>query len=154
MEATPLQVAQQSAARIAVLRASASATGPKDGIVAVKVCQLLHLSMHPWLLHSFLSYALGAAGPPLHIVYLREMYETAEWVQVQYPDALQTMLTDLRSIRNWAGYLQKTEIKFDMVSAVDELAKQVSLLLHAPSNLPHAESVWANIAWMPGGKIL
>ena len=35
------------------------------------------------------------------------------------------MLTDLRSIRKWAGYLQKTEIKFDMVSAVDELAKQV-----------------------------
>ena len=45
MEATPLQVAQQSAARTAVLRASASATGPKDGIVAVKVCLLLHLSM-------------------------------------------------------------------------------------------------------------
>ena len=45
--------------------------------------------------------------------------------QVQYPDALPTMLTDLRSIRKWAGYLQKTEIKFDMLSAVDELAKQV-----------------------------
>lgn len=47
-------------------------------------------------------------------------------LQVQYPDALPTMLTDLRSIRNWAGYLQKTEIKFDMLSAVDELAKQVT----------------------------
>ena len=47
--------------------------------------------------------------------------------QVQYPDALPTMLTDLRSIRKWAGYLQKTEIKFDMLSAVDELAKQVLL---------------------------
>jgi hypothetical protein len=46
-------------------------------------------------------------------------------VQVQYPDALQTMMTDLSSIRNWAGFLQKTEIKFDMLSAVDELAKQV-----------------------------
>lgn len=58
-------------------------------------------------------------------VYLHKMYDTAEQVQVQYPDALQTMLTDLGSIRNWAGYLQKTEIKFDMLSAVDELAKQV-----------------------------
>lgn len=48
-------------------------------------------------------------------------------VQVQYPDALQTMITDLRSIRNWAGFLQKTEIKFDMLNAVDELAKQVRL---------------------------
>ena len=85
----------------------------------------------------------------MHILYLYEMYETAEWVQVQYPDALQTMLTDLRSIRNWAGYLQKTEIKFDMVSAVDELAKQVSLLLHAPSIVPHAKSVLANIACLP-----
>lgn len=44
--------------------------------------------------------------------------------QVQYPDAQQTMMTDLKSIRNWAGFLQKTEIKFDMLSAVDELAKQ------------------------------
>ena len=49
-------------------------------------------------------------------------------MQVQYPDALQTMITDLRSIRNWAGFLQKTEIKFDMLSAVDELAKQVRQL--------------------------
>lgn len=49
--------------------------------------------------------------------------------QVQYPDALQTMMTDLASIRNWAGFLQKTEIKFDMLSAVDELAKQVCVFL-------------------------
>jgi len=62
------------------------------------------------------------------------------------------MLTDLRSIRNWAGYLQKTEIKFDMLSAVDELAKQVrcqhpaisvsiwlqkALLLETPLQLKH-----------------
>ena len=46
-------------------------------------------------------------------------------VQVQYPDAQQTMMTDLSSIRRWAGFLQKTEIKFDMLSAVDELSKQV-----------------------------
>lgn len=45
--------------------------------------------------------------------------------QVQYPDAQQTMMTDLSSIRRWAGFLQKTEIKFDMLSAVDELSKQV-----------------------------
>ncbi len=46
-------------------------------------------------------------------------------LQVQYPDALHTMMTDLTSIRRWAGFLQKTEIKFDMLSAVDELSKQV-----------------------------
>lgn len=49
-------------------------------------------------------------------------------IQVQYPDAQQTMMTDLTSIRRWAGFLQKTEIKFDMLSAVDELSKQVHLL--------------------------
>ncbi|BDA44687.1 probable AarF domain-containing protein kinase 1 [Coccomyxa sp. Obi] len=48
-------------------------------------------------------------------------------VKVQYPDAQQTMMTDLSSIRRWAGFLQKTEIKFDMLSAVDELSKQVVL---------------------------
>ncbi len=68
---------------------------------------------------------MGATGPPLQQYHLHRLREIVESVQVQYPDALQTMLTDLRSIRNWAGYLQKTEIKFDMLSAVDELAKQV-----------------------------
>jgi predicted unusual protein kinase regulating ubiquinone biosynthesis (AarF/ABC1/UbiB family) len=47
--------------------------------------------------------------------------------QVQYPNALPTMMLDLSSIRQWAGFLQKTEIKFDMLSAVDELASQVPL---------------------------
>ncbi len=37
------------------------------------------------------------------------------------------MMLDLSSIRQWAGFLQKTEIKFDMLSAVDELAGQVPL---------------------------
>lgn len=35
------------------------------------------------------------------------------------------MMSDLVSIRKWADFLQRTELKFDMVSAVDELAKQV-----------------------------
>ena len=52
--------------------------------------------------------------------------------QVQYPDALKTMMSDLVSIRKWADFLQRTELKFDMVSAVDELAKQV------PLPAPHA----------------
>lgn len=39
-------------------------------------------------------------------------------MQVQYPDALQTMSLDLKNIRLMAGYLSKTELKFDMVSPV------------------------------------
>lgn len=46
-------------------------------------------------------------------------------MQVQYPNCLPTMMLDLKHIRVFAGYLRKTEIKFDLVSAVDELATQV-----------------------------
>ncbi|PRW59732.1 putative aarF domain-containing kinase 1 [Chlorella sorokiniana] len=48
-------------------------------------------------------------------------------VKVQYPDALPTMALDLSNIRLAAAFLSKTEIKFDLVSAVDELAAQIKL---------------------------
>lgn len=48
-------------------------------------------------------------------------------VQLQYPGSLPTMMTDLRHIRVFGAFLSKTEIKFDLVSAVDELAGQVAL---------------------------
>lgn len=48
-------------------------------------------------------------------------------VKIQYPDALQVMKRDLANVRTWAAFLSKTEIKFDMVSAVDELQKQIEL---------------------------
>lgn len=48
-------------------------------------------------------------------------------LQVQYPGSLPTMMLDLRHIRVFANYLRHTEIKFDLVSAVDELASQVRM---------------------------
>jgi predicted unusual protein kinase regulating ubiquinone biosynthesis (AarF/ABC1/UbiB family) len=48
-------------------------------------------------------------------------------VKIQYPNALPTMSLDLKNIRLLADFLSKTEIKFDMVSAVDELAAQIRL---------------------------
>ncbi len=48
-------------------------------------------------------------------------------VKVQYPDALPVMKLDLVSIRKWANFIGKTEIQFDLVSTVDELADQVVL---------------------------
>jgi predicted unusual protein kinase regulating ubiquinone biosynthesis (AarF/ABC1/UbiB family) len=48
-------------------------------------------------------------------------------VKIQYPNSLPTMTMDLENIRVWADFLSRTEIKFDMVSAVDELAKQIKL---------------------------
>ena len=55
--------------------------------------------------------------------------------QLQYPGSLPTMMTDLRHIRVFGAFLSKTEIKFDLVSAVDELAGQVrSLPVVQPSS--------------------
>jgi hypothetical protein len=46
-------------------------------------------------------------------------------VKVQYPDALPLFNMDLKNLRGLAGFLSKTELAFDLVSAVDELSSQV-----------------------------
>jgi hypothetical protein len=46
-------------------------------------------------------------------------------VKVQYPDALPLFERDLKNIRRLAGLVSQTEIRFDLVSAVDELSAQV-----------------------------
>ena len=46
-------------------------------------------------------------------------------IKVQYPDALEIMKQDLGNLRKWAAFLSKTEIQFDLVSAVSELRKQI-----------------------------
>ena len=48
-------------------------------------------------------------------------------VKVQYGDALATMKQDLVNVRAAAAFLSKTDLNFDLVSAVDELAKQIEL---------------------------
>lgn len=48
-------------------------------------------------------------------------------VKVQYPGALQTMTLDLVNLRSVSAFLQKTELRFDLVSAVDELQRQIHL---------------------------
>jgi LysM repeat protein len=48
-------------------------------------------------------------------------------VKIQYPDALGMMTSDLHNLRAVSAFLSKTEIKFDLVSAVDELKKQIHL---------------------------
>lgn len=48
-------------------------------------------------------------------------------VKVQYPDAYPTMALDLGNVKAAAHFLQRTEIKFDLTSAVTELAKQIKL---------------------------
>jgi predicted unusual protein kinase regulating ubiquinone biosynthesis (AarF/ABC1/UbiB family) len=48
-------------------------------------------------------------------------------VKVQYADALSVFMQDLKNLRSLAGILSKSEINFDLVSAVDELSSQVKL---------------------------
>eukprot|EP00798_Chlamydomonas_sp_ICE-L_P027625 gene27625-7262_t len=48
-------------------------------------------------------------------------------VKIQYPNALPVMTTDLGNLRVLGAYLGKTDLKFDLVSAVDELDKQIRL---------------------------
>ncbi|KDD73908.1 hypothetical protein H632_c1741p1, partial [Helicosporidium sp. ATCC 50920] len=48
-------------------------------------------------------------------------------VKIQYPDAQALMTQDLRNLRALASFLQRMELAFDLVSAVDELASQLSL---------------------------
>lgn len=48
-------------------------------------------------------------------------------VKVQYPGALETMTLDLVNLRATSAFLQKTELKFDLLSAVEELQRQIHL---------------------------
>lgn len=46
-------------------------------------------------------------------------------VKVQYPNAERLMKGDLKNLRRLAEFLQKTELKFDLLSAIKELQKQI-----------------------------
>jgi len=46
-------------------------------------------------------------------------------VKVQYPTAELLMKGDLRNLRTLAEFLQKTELKFDLLSSIKELQKQI-----------------------------
>eukprot|EP00878_Enallax_costatus_P021138 GHUV01022371.1.p1 GENE.GHUV01022371.1~~GHUV01022371.1.p1 ORF type:complete len:637 (+),score=223.29 GHUV01022371.1:216-1913(+) len=48
-------------------------------------------------------------------------------VKIQYPGALETMTIDLVNLRATSAFLQKTELKFDLLSAVEELQRQIHL---------------------------
>lgn len=47
-------------------------------------------------------------------------------VKIQYPTAERVMTRDLKNIRFLAEFLQRTELKFDILSAIKELQKQIS----------------------------
>jgi hypothetical protein len=46
-------------------------------------------------------------------------------VKIQYPNAEKLMVGDLKNLRFLAEFLQRTELKFDVLSAIKELQKQI-----------------------------
>ena len=46
-------------------------------------------------------------------------------MKVQYPDALPLFTKDLGNLRRLAALVSRTELAFDLVSAIDELSAQV-----------------------------
>ncbi len=61
--------------------------------------------------------AMGSASPCRGLVA----------VKVQYPGTQATMAQDLANLRALAAFLSATEIRFDLVSAVEELQRQIHL---------------------------
>ena len=47
-------------------------------------------------------------------------------VKVQYPDAERLMIGDLKNLRALAEFLQRTEFKFDLLSSIKELQRQIT----------------------------
>jgi len=48
-------------------------------------------------------------------------------VKIQFPDVEKKMHADFKNLRMLSSFLQRTELQFDLVSATDELQKQVSM---------------------------
>jgi len=72
-----------------------------------------------------LSAPVGSASvAQVHIGTWRKTGEKVA-VKVQYPNAERLMIGDLKNLRRLAEFLQKTEFKFDLLSSIKELQKQI-----------------------------
>lgn len=73
-----------------------------------------------------LANVLGSASiAQVHRAKLRNGQDVA--VKVQFPDMEALMLSDLANYRVLAEVLQRTELKFDLVRPIQELAKQIAM---------------------------
>ena len=72
-----------------------------------------------------LNVPIGSASvAQVHVGIWRETGEKCA-VKIQYPNAERLMIGDLKNLRFLAEFLQKTELKFDVLSAIKELQKQI-----------------------------
>ena len=66
----------------------------------------------------------SASVAQVHMGIWRETGEKCA-VKIQYPNAERLMVGDLKNLRFLAEFLQRTELKFDVLSAIKELQKQI-----------------------------
>jgi aarF domain-containing kinase len=66
----------------------------------------------------------SASVAQVHVGIWRETGEKCA-VKIQYPNAERLMIGDLKNLRFLAEFLQRTELKFDVLSAIIELQKQI-----------------------------
>lgn len=66
----------------------------------------------------------SASVAQVHVGIWRETGEKCA-VKIQYPNAERLMVGDLKNLRFLAEFLQRTELKFDVLSAIKELQKQI-----------------------------
>ena len=72
-----------------------------------------------------LNVPIGSASvAQVHVGIWRETGEKCA-VKIQYPNAERLMIGDLKNLRFLAEFLQRTELKFDVLSAIKELQKQI-----------------------------
>lgn len=67
-------------------------------------------------------------------------------VKVQYPNAERLMRGDLANLRRLAEFLQKTELKFDLLSAIKELQKQIKNEFDFVSEARNMDSIGEKLA--------
>jgi aarF domain-containing kinase len=72
-----------------------------------------------------ITHPVGSASiSQVHVGYLKETGEKVA-VKVQYPGAESVMLGDLGNLKVLAGFLQRFELNFDIVSSLRELSRQI-----------------------------
>jgi aarF domain-containing kinase len=66
----------------------------------------------------------SASVAQVHVGVWRQTGEKCA-VKIQYPNAERLMIGDLKNLRFLAEFLQRTELKFDVLSSIKELQKQI-----------------------------
>ena len=66
----------------------------------------------------------SASVAQVHVGIWRQTGEKCA-VKIQYPNAERLMIGDLKNLRFLAEFLQRTELKFDVLSSIKELQKQI-----------------------------